>query len=70
MAGNAARKTTIPTGSQTIRLDHHKFAAFSAVLEHAVQVDADVVITLDDHDAITLKNLMLSSLHAADFHFV
>jgi hypothetical protein len=69
--GNFGQQTvdSFTPGNQTIALDHNEFVDFSAVLAHAVQVDADVVITLDDHDAITLKNLMLSSLHAADFHF-
>jgi hypothetical protein len=69
--GNFGQQTVdgFTPGNQTIALDHNEFADFSAVLEHAVQVEADVVITLDDHDAITLKNLMLSSLHASDFHF-
>jgi hypothetical protein len=38
---------------------------------HALkQVGADVVITIDANDSITLNHVNLSSLHASDFHIV
>jgi hypothetical protein len=33
------------------------------------QVGADVVITLDANDFLTLKNVVLAHLHSADFLF-
>jgi len=52
-----------------IQLDHQAFANFAAVMAHAAQVGADVVITLDADDTITLLNTKLSSLSAGDFLF-
>ena len=41
-----------------------------AVLAHAEQSGADVLIKLDDAHAITLSGVQLSSLNAGDFVFV
>jgi hypothetical protein len=45
------------------------FSDFQAVLNASQQVGADVVITLDSCDVITLQHVQLSSLHASDFLF-
>lgn len=45
------------------------FANYEAVLAAAVQVGDDVVLTLDDHNSITLSNVQLSHLHQDDFRF-
>jgi Ca2+-binding RTX toxin-like protein len=50
-----------------IEIDDHQFADFAAVLAASHQVGADVVITLDATDTITLQHVQLSSLHASDF---
>jgi hypothetical protein len=39
------------------------------VLNASQQVGADVVITIDSGNVITLQHVQLSSLHASDFVF-
>ena len=43
------------------------FSDFQAVLAASQQVGADVVITLDSGDVVTLQHVQLASLHASDF---
>jgi RTX calcium-binding nonapeptide repeat (4 copies) len=43
------------------------FSDFQAVLNASKQVGADVVITLDSGDVVTLQHVQLASLHASDF---
>ena len=43
------------------------FSNFQAVLNASQQVGADVVITLDSGDVVTLQHVQLASLHASDF---
>ncbi|MGH6724936.1 MAG: beta strand repeat-containing protein [Pseudolabrys sp.] len=50
-----------------IEIDDHQFADFAAIQAASHQVGADVVITLDPGDTITLQHVQLSSLHASDF---
>ena len=45
------------------------FSDFQAVLNASQQVGADVVITLNSGDVITLQHVQLASLHASDFLF-
>ncbi len=45
------------------------FANFAAVQSHMAQVGADVVITHDGANAITVKGVTLASLSSADFAF-
>ena len=45
------------------------FANFAAVQSHMAQVGADVVITLDGANAVTVKGVTLASLSLADFDF-
>jgi Ca2+-binding RTX toxin-like protein len=53
-----------------IRFDNTIFANFTAVMQAAQQSGADVVITGDTSNSLTLKNVQLSALHADDFTFV
>lgn len=46
------------------------FGNLSAVLGASTQVGADVVITVDANNSLTLKEVALSNLHADDFRFV
>jgi hypothetical protein len=45
------------------------FGDFQAVLNASQQVGADVVITLDSGDVITLQHVQLANLYASDFVF-
>ena len=53
----------------TIDFSTAVFANFAAVQSHMAQSGANVVITLDAADTITLKGVTLASLTAADFTF-
>jgi hypothetical protein len=46
------------------------FADARAVLNAAEQDEQDVVIVLDNHNTLTLKQTALTSLSADDFRFV
>ncbi len=61
-----------PTGGghDAIQVSKALFADFSAIQSHLSVVGADVVITLDPADTITLKGLSPASLTASDFLFV
>jgi Ca2+-binding RTX toxin-like protein len=52
------------------QFDASVFADFASLQQHMAQVGADVVITLDATDTVTLQNVALSSLSAQDFLFV
>jgi len=56
--------------NDVIQLDASAFANFAAVQSHAQQSGADVVITLDPANTITLQNVTLASLNSGDFLFV
>lgn len=49
---------------------HGYFQNFDELREHAQNRGNDVVITLDDHNSITLEGVHLNQLHDYDFHFV
>ena len=49
---------------------HGYFQNFEELREHAQNRGNDVVITLDDHNSITLEGVHLNQLHDYDFHFV
>ncbi len=53
----------------TIDFSTATFANFAAVHGHMAQSGANVVVTLDSADTITLANVTLASLTAADFTF-
>ncbi|WP_119462595.1 calcium-binding protein [Rhodospirillaceae bacterium SYSU D60014] len=57
-------------GQDVIEFDAGLFAGFDAVLASAAQVGSDVVITLDDGNALTLAGLALGQLQEDDFRFV
>ncbi|WP_413711654.1 DUF4214 domain-containing protein [Rhizobium sp. Rhizsp82] len=52
-----------------IRVDHTIFADWASVLAASSQSGNDTVITADSNNTITLKNVAVSSLQAADFQF-
>ncbi len=56
-------------GHDTIDFSTAAFGSFAAIKSHMVQSGANVVITLDAADTITLKGVTLASLSAADFSF-
>ena len=51
-------------------IETHAFTSFDNLLEHTSQVGADTVIAYDPDNTITLMNLQMSQLRAADFDFV
>jgi glucose/arabinose dehydrogenase len=57
-------------GQDAIELPVSLAANLAAVLASSRQIGADVVITLDATDTITLQGVTLASLSASDFHFV
>jgi len=57
-------------GDDRIQLDDGQFADFAAVQAAANQVGADVVITLNAANTITLQGVTLGSLNSGDFLFV
>jgi Ca2+-binding RTX toxin-like protein len=61
----------VATGAahDTIDFSTAVFANFAAVHSHMAQSGADVVITLDASDTVTLKGVTLASLTAGDFTF-
>jgi predicted extracellular nuclease len=58
------------TSADRIQLDHATFADFNAVMSHATQVGADVVVTVDAATAFTLQNVQLANLNSGEFLFV
>jgi serralysin len=48
---------------------HNTFQNFSQVQASAQQAGNDTVITWDANNTVTLQNVLLSNLHASDFHF-
>jgi Ca2+-binding RTX toxin-like protein len=55
----------------TLAFDHNVFADIAAVMSHSAQVGANVVISLDANNSITLQNVALSTLSTQidDFFF-
>lgn len=63
---------TPATGSvagDVLQIDPSRAASFSVLMNHAVQIGADVSITFIPGGSLLLQNLQLSSLHAGDFLF-
>ncbi|WP_068878075.1 MULTISPECIES: endonuclease/exonuclease/phosphatase family protein [unclassified Phenylobacterium] len=56
--------------NDVVQLDAAQFASFEAVQAASSQVGADVVITLNAANTITLQNVTLASLNSGDFLFV
>lgn len=57
-------------GEDTIAFASSVFATFAAVQSASTQVGADVNITFDASNVVTVKNITLASLTSADFLFV
>lgn len=57
------------TAGDRLQFDHRLFANFSAVMAHAQQAGANVLITYDAADTVTVKGVSLSSLQAGSFVF-
>ena len=53
-----------------LQFNQSTFADAATALGHAQQAGADVVITQDAQDVVTLHNVQLANLHATDFHIV
>jgi Ca2+-binding RTX toxin-like protein len=56
--------------NDVIQLDAAQFANFGAVQAASSQLGADVVITLNAANTITLTGVTLASLNSGDFLFV
>jgi hypothetical protein len=59
----------IGAAHDVIEVSNSVFNDFAVVLAHATQVAADVVITADAQNSITLKNVTLANLQSDHFHF-
>ena len=57
-------------GTDQLEFSQSMFANVAEVLSDAQQVGSDVVIAHDPQDVVTLHNVLLSNLHASDFHLV
>lgn len=62
--------STTNNSDDTIEFDVGVFANYAAVLAATDQVGDDIVITLDQDNVITIKDLALNHLHESDFRFV
>ncbi len=56
--------------SDVIEFSTALFADFTAVQAASTQVGANVVITFDTNDTVTLNGITLAALQSSDFHFV
>jgi VCBS repeat-containing protein len=56
------------SGEDVIEIASSVFANFNDLVAHSVSNQTETVITVDDSNSITLKNV--TSLQSADFHFV
>ena len=69
-AGSGHDIVTDFANSDQVQFDHTLFGNFAEVQAHAHQVGADVVISYDAANDLTLQGVSLSSLKASDFLFV
>jgi T5SS/PEP-CTERM-associated repeat protein len=53
-----------------LEFNHAAFANAADVMSHAQQIGHDVIITQDAHDTVTLANVNIHQLNAADFYIV
>ena len=58
--------TDYAVGEDRLDLRDFNFANTNVALAHAAQSDADVIFTFDTGDTVTLHNVQLSTLSAAD----
>ena len=61
--------TNFNTAKDTLQFNMTLFANFTAAMNHASQVGANTVFTIDANDTVTLDNVTKSSLAASNFHF-
>ncbi len=64
------RGTTASPLLDIIDLTDSDLLTFADVLSHAVQSEADTLITLDGFNSVRLTNIALANLHADDFRLV
>lgn len=62
--------TASGSSKDLIQFSTDLFANYADVMSHTAQVGSSVVVTLDEHNTITLANMNVSSLTADDFRFV
>ena len=58
------------SGTDVLEFSESMFANAGDVLDHAIQVGSDVVITQDPQNVVTLQNTELAHLHATDIHII
>jgi hypothetical protein len=58
------------TGHDVVAFSQTVFNDFAAVLAHATQVGADVVIAADAANTVTLKNVAIANLQSNDVHII
>jgi hypothetical protein len=57
-------------GTDVLQFSQSTFSDAATALSNAHQVGADVAITYDSQDVVTLHNVQLANLHTSDFHIV
>ena len=61
--------TNFGLAKDTLQFNASLFANFTAAMNHASQVGANTVFTIDANDTVTLDNVTKTSLTAGNFHF-
>ena len=62
--------TNFGLAKDTLQFNATLFANFTAAMNHASQVGANAVFTIDANDTVTLDNVTKTSLTTGNFHFV
>jgi Ca2+-binding RTX toxin-like protein len=57
-------------GTDILQFSQSTFSDAATALSNAHQVGADVAITDNSQDVVTLHNMQLANLHSSDFHIV
>ncbi len=61
--------TNFGIAKDTLQFNATLFSNFTAAMNHASQVGANTVFTIDANDTVTLDNVTKTSLTASNFHF-
>jgi len=61
--------TNFGVAKDTLQFNMTLFSNFTAAMNHASQVGANTVFTIDANDTVTLDNVTKTSLTAGNFHF-
>ena len=71
-AGNFGKDTVADfhSGNDVLQFSHTAFTDVADALAHAVQVGADVTVTVDAAHSVTLSNTLLSQINAHNVHLV